>query len=654
MQVIDKNIVKSDNISLLFWLMTNITFPLNPLEVTDSFDLEARRLRIEGVLDSYHGNYDALSEAVQNAVDALEDAKLAELAAPYLVEVTVNLDANWIGVLDTGIGMSPEQIASAFAPQATFKKQSKRDRKNQYRGHKGVGLTFLSYGTDDILLHSKQEGGDLIKTRMQYGRAWAVGGRQDAALLNDDPNLSPLNSYKRGTYVQIQFSPNTHPKLLRKLANTLQTWNVILRTKTAIGQIQLGRAPVVPITAKLKLIQNAVSEEIKVEPEFLYPHKITRNPAFRFLDLVDYHANHPEQVGVPDNKARQDGLYLVWDSARIEQELTAAQKKDHAEQIKNYTPFVYAFIPYQDSVWSELNKIETGVENRNYLYPGLTLAVNAQRLADLSVIKATRYELFGIKAFVIVHFDGIRPDQGRKTISLEAEDFAYDAADRVVQYLGSQKAFLRPAGEIATAGERENEKNHADWTFNVKLHHTQAPLHIDKIKYLSTPLTEQDVVGLFNQCCALNLFPGLQIYATSQIKTYDCLIRFDTEHDAPGFEYGGAEQNPLGITPFVHNSRRFSTRELTLEFKNNLEALTTEFEGNSPKSFNHIDICVCWWKTGDTFRGYELEEITDSNADKRKYPGVTHLLRRDGDTHVVSIIMLKTVTDMILSGRIIL
>lgn len=627
--------------------MVNITFPINPLELTD--DVEARRLRIEGVLDSYHGNYDVLSEAVQNAVDALEDAKLAGLAAPYLIEVTVNLDANWIGILDTGIGMSPEQVTSAFAPQATFKKQAKRDRKNQYRGHKGVGLTFLSYGTNDIILHSKQENTDLVKTRMQYGRAWAVGGRQEAALMNDDPSQSPLKSHNRGTYVQVQFSADTYPKLLRGLANSLQTWNVILRTKTAIGQIQLGREPVVPITAKLKLIQNARTEEMSVEPEFLYPHKIKRNPAFRFLDLVDYHRKNPEQVGVPDNKARQDGLYLTWDSERIKQELTANQKTEHAEQLQNHTPYVYAFIPYQDSVWSELNTLETSVTNRSYLYPGLTLAVNAQRLADLSIIKATRYELFGTKAFVIVHFDGIRPDQGRKTISLKAEEFANDVADRVVQYLGSQKAFLRPPGEVATAGERDNERNHSDWTFNVKTHYTQSPLHIPPITYLSTPLTEQDVVGLFNQCCALNIFPGLQIYATSQIKTYDCLVRFDCEPNHPRFEYA---EYPLGIAPSVHNGKRFSTRELTLEFKNNLDGLIGELEGDSPKSFKHIDICVCWWKTGDTFRGYELEEITDTNVDNRKYPGVTHLLRRDGDTHVMSLIMLKTVTDMIRAGQI--
>jgi hypothetical protein len=42
-----------------------------------------------------------------------------------------------------------------------------------YRGYKGVGLTFLAYGTDDIVIHSKQDG-VLTKARMKYGRVWAT------------------------------------------------------------------------------------------------------------------------------------------------------------------------------------------------------------------------------------------------------------------------------------------------------------------------------------------------------------------------------------------------------------------------------------------------------------------------------------------------
>jgi DNA topoisomerase VI subunit B len=128
-------------------ISAEMTLPCNPLDyVKESFDQEARRRSVEGILESYHSNYDVLAEAIQNAVDAVEDASLAGLAAPYLIEVTINLAGNWISVLDTGLGMSEEQVAYAFAPQATYKDQASRPKKNMYRGYKGVGLTFLAYG----------------------------------------------------------------------------------------------------------------------------------------------------------------------------------------------------------------------------------------------------------------------------------------------------------------------------------------------------------------------------------------------------------------------------------------------------------------------------------------------------------------------------
>src|ERR1039457_2508678 len=86
-------------------------WPVDPLDqVTGSSDAEFRRRTIEGILQSYHSNYDVLAEGVQNAVDAVEDARLAGLKAPYSIEVTVNLTANWIGILDTGIGMSFDEV----------------------------------------------------------------------------------------------------------------------------------------------------------------------------------------------------------------------------------------------------------------------------------------------------------------------------------------------------------------------------------------------------------------------------------------------------------------------------------------------------------------------------------------------------------------
>jgi len=635
----------------------NLKFPIDPLQRSPGgLDAEYRRRTVEGILESYHSNYDVLSELAQNAVDAVEDAKLIGLAAPYLVEVSINLADNWIGVLDTGVGMTPEEVASAFAPHVSFKHQSaaktKRDKKNMYRGYKGVGLTFLAYGTDDITIHSKRDG-LLTKARMQYGRAWATGRRSEPAVMVEDSGASPLSSLARGTYVQIQFSPETRPRSLSKLASSPAVWKTILRTKTAIGQVLLGRSGICPIKVKLHLMDGGKTESSDVEASFLYPNQIERNPPFRFLDLVEYYKSHGEQTTPPPDKLRQDGLYLVWDAARIEEELTTDQKAIYAEQLKKYSPFLYAFVPYQGSVWGELNQIVTGARHRSYLYPGLMIAVNRQRLADIFEIDATRYETFSRNVFVVVHFDDAKPDQGRKTIEVEAEELAQKAADRVVQYLAKQRSLLRPPGESPTPEQRQVEKDHADWVFNVRKHAETAPLHMPPVTYISTPLTEQDVVGLFHQASSLGVFAGIKVYATSQSQTYDCLVHYDCSPDEPGLQYRAGDDNPLGVSPFtLGTGKRFSTRQLTVEFKNNLDSLIEDVEGESPKTFGDIDVCVCWSKVGDSFKGYELEAITESNLDERKFPGITHLLRRDGETHVVGVIMLETVTDMIRAGKI--
>ena len=55
---------------------------------------EHARRTIQGILESYNSSYDSVAEAIQNSMDALEDAALAKLPGPYLLEITVDLMAN--------------------------------------------------------------------------------------------------------------------------------------------------------------------------------------------------------------------------------------------------------------------------------------------------------------------------------------------------------------------------------------------------------------------------------------------------------------------------------------------------------------------------------------------------------------------------------
>ena len=632
--------------------------PANPL--ADVQPTEAyRRSVITGILDSYNSNYDFLAESVQNSVDAIEDAHYQGIPAPYQISITVDLSNNSLSVLDTGIGMSEDELIAAFAPHVSLKasRVSNQERPPQYvhRGYKGVGLTYLAYATDHIRLHSKPAGLSITKARMEYANAWTRGDLTDAATIQIDTADSPLDSRPRGTYLEVRFSPHTRPRSLAHLAGSLETWCAILRARTALGQIHLGRASPVAINSKITLIKSDRSTQTSaIEAEFLYPHQIERTPEFRFLDLVRYHNNHPEQTEVPAHFRRNDGAYLEWNTDRIRDELIPDESKRFSQELSTYEPHLYAFVPYQGSVWGELNQIVTGTKDRSQLYPGLIIAVNRQRLADIFEIEATRFETFSRNVLVLVHFDKARPDQGRKTVQDEVLELARAAANRTVQYLARQRGTLRPAGETPSPQQRQVERNRDDWEFNVRIHAKSDPLHLPPVTYKSTPLTEQDVIGLFNQFCSLGVFPGVQIFSTSQSKTYDSLLSFEAHCESRGLQYSIADLAPLGLSPAVIGGQdSYETRNLVVEFKNNLDGLIDDIEDqNKPKDYRHVDISVCWSTVSETFAGYELIEITEQLVDQRQFPGITHILRRNGDSHVIQVIMLERVVDLIRSGNL--
>jgi len=191
-------------------------------------------------------------------------------------------------------------------------------------------------------MHSKSKG-LLTKGRMRYGRAWAIGSRAEAALVVEDPNPSPLDGRAHGTFVKVQFSDNTRPKNLTRLASTFEGWSTILRTRTAAGQILLKRTTVAPIDLRLTVIGSGKTVSAKVEPSFLFPDTVKRAPQFRFLDLNDYFKTHAEQSSPPPEKIRQDGLYLVWDSSRIKDEFSDDLKREFADELKVYVPVLLRF-----------------------------------------------------------------------------------------------------------------------------------------------------------------------------------------------------------------------------------------------------------------------------------------------------------------------
>ena len=217
-------------------------------------------------------------------------------------------------------------------------------------------------------------------------------------------------------------------------------WPLILRTRTAIGQVVLDEEEHSQFITRLQVTDSEGRENMySVEGTFLLPHDVKRDPEFRFLDLVEYYRKNKETADIPVEARRQDGIFLIWDTERIRKELTKEQAAQFDTELSYYSPTLYAFLPYNALIWRQINESLTGVKSRRHLSAGLHLAINRQRLADTFDFNPSRFETLSRNLFTLVHFDEAKPDQGRKTVQDEVMGLANAASDRALQYLAKQR-----------------------------------------------------------------------------------------------------------------------------------------------------------------------------------------------------------------------
>ena len=122
----------------------------NPLENKDSsLNSIAVKELIHNLLTSYNGWYDPFCEAIQNALDSIEERiKLEDGKYKPSIWVTIDLKNNYLMVTDNGIGLDEKNFKTFLQPNVTLKDKG-------YRSHKGVGATYLAYSFNYVQICSK-------------------------------------------------------------------------------------------------------------------------------------------------------------------------------------------------------------------------------------------------------------------------------------------------------------------------------------------------------------------------------------------------------------------------------------------------------------------------------------------------------------------
>lgn len=623
----------------------------DPLEAAGSIDANvlasAKKREIKNILKSYVSNYDPLSELIQNAMDAVEKRFGSEDASDAKLKIHINLAENSVEVIDNGCGFEEAEFKAFLAPSISFKSGG------ETRGNKGVGVTYIAYGFNELTIRTKNEFFS-YEGIMRRGREWI----EDQAGTVPRPMIEPakteseiFDGLDQGTSFKISFSgQHVRPSNLGWYkARTAEQWLYMLLVKTPLGFINLPDCSAARIQFELEVIDEKGNSTIvdNLSPMYKFPHlEIKASQQLRKIIAVQQKAiNGGKDPSKAIDKYRKSNG--IWEAYSCEEALQLVKVSPQEAQLaKDHNLTAYGYFVYSTEVWDQLNdkkaKLRKGLR---IIRGGLQIASNGMPQGELITIPLTKSIGHQNQSHVIVHLEGAEPDLGRKGFQPELKELCEKVAVGIVRQLSARREDILKSDSGAQADIEKEIKVH-EWLKNQEKHEADHPLVLKsdkfflptrKISVMCEPQSEQDVIVLFNQLIAGGVVRGLKLLATSQSSQYDGVFRFSAEDPLTDYVYD-KETNPLGVFE-EQLTNEYTTQPKVLEYKFCLDGLIREFEGGD-KHENDVDLAV-FWEMGKEFdKEYSVVSYLDEEqTHHRTHHGLTHRLN-SANSHI-EVICLK-------------
>ncbi|MBS9384107.1 MAG: ATP-binding protein [Dolichospermum sp. BR01] len=617
--------------------------PFNPLENNDSsLNSIAVKKLIHNLLTSYNGWYDPFCEAIQNALDSIEARiKLEDKKYKPSIWVTIDLKNNCLMVTDNGIGLDEKTFKTFLQPNITFKDKG-------YRGHKGVGATYLAYSFNYVQICSKTPDFKII-ARMENAKKWVDNPDEKQfpkMIIDNVPQDTNFNSIDKGVSICIKCDQETFPRDLSWLqAKDAKNWLYILCIKTGLASIRKQDNIKVCIDVIDKNGQNNTYQQQGIE--YLWIHELPLQiKKTRLYDIRDKKDSLKKKDKDPNNlnlyPAKLKDLDIIHDDHDFKTLIQLIEDPDlgylkEDDELKNllldickqYEPYIYCCYSYSETFWEQLNNWLNIRSTAKIFKSGIQLAADNMpqgeiRPIDYKSVNADR-------TYIVIHFDNCEIDIGRKSFSKELEDFAQKIAEILVNHYSKYRRFLKkPTGQKPN---RKRQEQVDRWKAQCKEYADKNPLNLSiyNIPTICKPAREQEVVALFNQLLGAKVICGIEIMSTDQIFIYDCLYQHQIE---PSKEYIYDEiSNPLGIPKdeIIRNYECFgfpfySHTPRVLEYKFSIDGLIEDLKDRE-KNSNDIDLLVVW-ETGNKWKThYHIDSLLDrDNLHLRPYHSVTHII----------------------------
>lgn len=590
---------------------------------------ESQKRDILNILRSYTGTLDVFSESIQNAIDAVDQKQREGQAFVPRAWITIDLQNNLLRFVDNGTGISLEQVRLFLRPNVSFKENQ------NYRGHKGVGATFLAYGYTSFTVHTKKNG-ETISATLSGGRQWAESTTENiprprfSGTTFDVPELEGETS---GTCIEIIIGTHRdeRPNFRWLGISDPNIWMKVLRLRTPLGGIYLKSGGIKPKYDLTVRGFTGKEEAIVLESgkaDFYYPHEFVVSQ--RQKDITDIATKIGEMnlsrkefaSKLPADFRNLDCVWNIWDKSHL-LDADGAFHDEFEDSQKNliiqHDVHVYGCFVRSRTVWETFQADELGVRPQfKVIQGGLQLASDFMVQGDLYTIPLTTAAGYQANSFIIVHFTNGNPDMGRKVFQPELKDIADRISRRVVAELRKYQPLLK----ADTGAPHSNpSKDLDDWRDSQRDWQRGNPLRLaidgKELALISIPREEQDIIALFHELVGMGIIRGLKFYSTGYNTKYDGLFyySYDKSHR---FD---AKQNFWGVDPARTPSESGS---LVLEYKHSMDGLIRDFEKDE-KNPREIALLVCWDLGSEYKKNYQIVSyLNGQEGGTREFFAATH------------------------------
>lgn len=542
---------------------------------------------IRNIVVSYEAGTDPVAEAVQNALDATADGGR--------ISVSYDPPSGRLVVDDDGAGLTREAFAQLVSPNVSTKQSG------DSVGYKGVGLTFLCFSSDDVEIV-----GDGWTAAIHHARQWV-----------DDPF-----GWRWPTQPVVLFSEGSPRSGLRYSATLAERARHHLSTISSAEQLALALRMHTPLGALAATKVATVTAEVPEAGQAVVAQQpLLPTDVVAAADRLEL----PTAAGSP--QPTYDGTWQVWSPSDL-RKLVARRRQGGAagrlsDVVSNHSVRAFGYLAKSREA---LTALGDGSDSYELLGThGVRVFARNQPLSrPPQPVRLTGSTGYFNRLWIRFDVDA-EADIGRKSLPAIEHDLQELAAivggelvSKGAGWLYAEDPEIRSRDD---EGARRSKTNR--WEIDG-----------ETIEYWDVR-DEQDVVALYNRFTGTGLFQHLPIVASwGSTGVYDARARC-----LPALVHPSLEQTRPGVD---------AARDvlLRLEFKLRAKDILRDVEARK-KSLPNIDLLVAWdvgnWP--DT-NEWEILSAAGRSRGERRYAGVTHLIRRQGASEVVTrVIVLSELLD---------